>query len=458
MSVTHLLGDVMDRLRDLPDDHFDCVVTSPPYWALRDYGLRFGTLSGDIADFPAPRRAMRRRTHLTRLKCRAAHHGPIRSPNGRSLITLIGLEPTLGDHLDVILRVFAEIHRVLKPHGTCWVNYGDCYASAPNGRSAAATKALSDDDRTFRDKPMSTVGPLDPVYATGRPFPDGVPRRGGGPGAFAGPLYDPDGGSKGGGWRGDNKGNAAGVPTGRVVSGGTLKPKDLCMIPNRVAIALQEWGWFVRSEIVWGKPNAMPGSQTDRPTSAHEKIWMLSKSPRYYYNGDAVRMPSVTKGVQITPQGWDTGPGGHGSFHRKGRQKGESAKGKRDRQRGLDPRHADYPHTMLDDAPRGEGRNLRNYEPPPMQVWEIATRPFTEAHFATFPPELVERALLAGCPPGGRVLDPFGGAGTTGLVADQMQLDATLIELNPDYRDISIRRIERDQGPLLAGPIQEVMI
>ena len=375
-AVTHLLGDVFEQLATLPDDHFDCVVTSPPYWGLRDYGVE-----GQL-----------------------------------------GLEPTLGEHLDVMVRVFAEVHRVLKPEGTLWLNYGDCYASSPNGRSAAVTKALGDDDRTFRDKPFSTVGP----------------------------IYVPD--AEAGDRRGGDckqRSNEGSNHTGRVIAGGYLKPKDLCMVPNRVAIALQEWGWWVRSEIIWAKPNPMPESIKDRPATSHEKIFMLSKSARYFYDAEAVRQNMQPSSVARLAQDVEAQQGSdraNGGAKTNGPMKAVGGGRKSVRSRGLDPRHKDHPHTQLDDYPRGEVRNLRNWEPAPMQVWEIATRPFSEAHFATFPPELVERCLKAGCPPGGRVLDPFGGAGTTGLVADQMQLDATLIELNPAYRDISIRRIKKCRG------------
>lgn len=383
MTVTILVGDVFDRLRDLPDNHFDCVVTSPPYWGLRDYGV-----AGQI-----------------------------------------GLEPTLGEHLDVMVRVFAEVHRVLKPTGTLWLNYGDCYATSPNGRSAADTKAAGNDDRTFRDKPFSTIG-------------------------------------------------------------GKLKAKDLCMIPNRLAIALQEWGWWVRSEIVWAKPNPMPESIKDRPATSHEKIFMLSKSARYFYNAEDVRQgePTSAPPAYKMPDGWDTGPGGHGSHHRNGREKGRpaprrgkqaaiaaaaeavgSSSGRRmagfnerwdakEKMRASEagPRHAGHiNHTGIEDTPRGS-RALRNWEPAPLPAWIIGTAPFSEAHFATFPPELVERCLKAGCPKGGSVLDPFGGAGTTALVADQMQLDATIIELNPSYVHIAARRIEADRGPVqnVLDPLQ----
>lgn len=358
------VGDVFDRLRELPADHFDCVVTSPPYWGLRDYDVE-----GQI-----------------------------------------GLEPTLAIHLDVMVKVFAEVHRVLKPTGTLWLNYGDCYATSPNGRSAADTKVLGNDDRAFRDKPFSTVG-------------------------------------------------------------GKLKPKDLCMIPNRLAIALQEWGWWVRSEIIWGKPNPMPESIKDRPATSHEKIFLLTKSARYFYNADEVRQGAAESSEQRWAQdieqqaGSERGNGGTklmkavgGPRTKKQSAIAESAKkagassGRRmdgfndrwqDAKRASEaaPCHAGHiNHTGIDEVERGS-RSLRNWEPAPMAVWVMGTAPFSEAHFATFPPELVERALAAGCPEGGTVLDPFGGAGTVGLVAARSARHATLIELNPDYVEITRRRI-----------------
>ncbi|EEE37400.1 DNA methylase [Rhodobacteraceae bacterium KLH11] len=370
MPFRVLQGDVLDMLATLPDDHFDCVVTSPPYWGLRDYGVE-----GQI-----------------------------------------GLEPTLAEHLDVMVRVFAEVHRVLNPTGTCWVNYGDCYATAPNGRTAADTKAAGNDDRTFRDKPFSTVGP---ICADGSPSST---------------------------TRGQNGKNAKGQ-TGnskRIMSGGYLKPKDLVMVPNRFAIAMQEWGWWVRSEIIWAKPNPMPESIKDRPATSHEKIFMFTKEGRYDYDAQAVRTGRKSD---------EDANGFRGGSYVGGKPGARTAVGnkKTDKQRGHSRRHAgfnDHWDAMSKEEQQSNGRNLRNYEPAPVQVWEIATRPFKEAHFATFPPELVERCLKAGCPQGGKVLDPFGGAGTTGLVADRLQMDATLIELNPEYADIAIRRIESDQGGL----------
>lgn len=343
MSVQILIGDVFDRLADLAPDSVDCCVTSPPYWGLRDYGV-----AGQI-----------------------------------------GLEPTLAEHIDVMVRVFDAVRRVLKPEGTLWLNYGDCYATKPNGRSAADTKAAGTDDRTFRDKPFSTIG-------------------------------------------------------------GTLKPKDLCMIPNRLAIALQDAGWWVRSEIVWGKPNPMPDSSGRyRPSTAHEKVFLLTKSAKSHYDASAVRMPSLS-GTMPQVAGWAS-DGEHTAIAHSRPER----QGRRPRASTLAPRHLGHiSHTKLDQTPRGEGRLLRNFEPDlsplvPPEVWSIATAPFSEAHFATFPPALVVPCLLAGCPVGGTVLDPFGGAGTTGLVADRMQRSAVLIELNPEYAAIAERRLAADRGGLL---------
>ena len=401
MTTTILLGDVFAKLAELPDNYFDCVVTSPPYWGLRDYGVE-----GQI-----------------------------------------GMEPTMAEHIEVMVRVMAEIHRVLKPEGTVWFNYGDCYASTPNGRSAADTKAAGNDDRTFRDKPFSTIQ-------------------------------------------------------------GTLKPKDLTMMPNRIAIALQDWGWWIRSEIIWGKPNPMPESVIDRPATSHEKIFLLTKSARYFYDAEAVRVkgssntharvskslavkeaahranggkttdgPAMdmlnntsrklapenqnmigqkasreaalsltsSKTKQKMPAGWDTSPGAHGSVHREGRTPANKQRGHKKQHQGFD----DNWDQISKEEQQTNGRNLRNWEPAPPVVWKIATKPFGEAHFATFPPELVERCLTAGCPKGGHVLDPFGGAGTTGLVADRMQINCTLIELNPDYIEIADQRLNGDRGGLL---------
>lgn len=364
MSVSILQGDVREVLATLPADQFDCVVTSPPYWGLRDYGV-----AGQI-----------------------------------------GLEPTLGEHIAVMIEVFRGVRRVMKPDGLLWLNYGDCYATSPNGRSAAATKADGADDNTFRDKPMSTIEPIDKSRVG----------------------------------RSNNLGNIASDGIRRNALGGVLKAKDLCMIPNRLAIALQEDGWWVRSEIIWGKPNPMPDSSGRyRPSSAHEKIFLLARSASHRYLSEAVRIGRKTSADAKAPDGWNTGAGAHGSFHPTGRERGAKA----DKQRGHSRRHQGF-NERLDALSKKEqcenGRLLRNYEPADLAVWPIAPRPFGDAHFATFPPELAERCIRATCRSGEFVLDPFGGAGTTGLVADRMGCNATLIEINPDYVEIARRRIDTD--------------
>ncbi|GLQ09213.1 methyltransferase [Devosia yakushimensis] len=333
------IGDVIARLRDLPDGFFDCVVTSPPYWGVRDY----------------------------------------------EVIGQMGMERTLAEHIEVMVAVFEEIRRVLKPAGTVWLNYGDSFAGTPNGRSAAATRALGNDDRTFRDKPFSTVGtgPLGADFMD-RPFRDVV--------------------------------NA-------------IKAKDLCMVPNILALALRAAGWWVRQENVWGKSNPMPDSAGKyRPSTAHEKIWMLAKSKQYLYDHAAVAMPASGTAHARTAlvPAKDTRPG----------VTPKSAPEK-SLVRAKESFHAST--TKIPDT-----RYLRNFEPAPISAWQFNSVGFTEAHFATFPPELAERCINAGCPANGLVLDPFGGSGTTALVALRMGRRAHLIELKPEYADMARKRLERD--------------
>jgi len=355
-----MVGDVREQLRVMPAQSVDCVVTSPPYWGLRDYGVE-----GQI-----------------------------------------GMEPTLGEHLDVMVDVFREIRRVLKRHGTVWINYGDCYAAAPNGKSAAAYKADGSDDRTFRDKPFSTVGP---IYQPDRDVSRGTIRASDGVQRFV--THREHG--------------------GRIVAGGTLKPKDLCMIPNRLAIALQDDGWWIRSEIIWNKTNPKPESISDRPAAVHEKIWLLSRSESYFFNPEALREP-VT---------------GNAHARRKdGQYKPAKGSATGNRRAG----------TWVETYTAGETRNGRN-------VWTFNIEGTREAHFATFPRELARRCIAAGTPltvcgccgaaagcggicdsfprVPGHVIDPFGGSGTVGLVAEALGYASTLIELNPEYADIAVRRI-----------------
>ena len=352
--MTILQGDVLERLRELPDASFGVVVTSPPYWGLRDYGV-----AGQL-----------------------------------------GVEPTMAEHLTAMVAVFAEVHRVLKPDGVCWVNYGDCYAVSGKGGNPATSA---------HQKQATSEG----SHAAARRIPT------------------------------DN-----------------FKAKDLCMIPNRFAIAMQDWGWWVRAECIWAKPNPMPESVTDRPATAHEKVFMFAKSARYFYDADVVRRGRTSDENAKTFRGgsYVGGTPGHRAV---------TGNTRLDKQRGHGRRHDGFNDrwdAMSKAEQQANGRNLRNYEPAPLDVWRIGTKPFSQAHFATFPPELVERCLKASWRKGDAVLDPFGGSGTTGLVAAAFGADCTLIELNPDYCQIARERLAaglvrveggasgpQDAGPLFAG-------
>jgi DNA modification methylase len=268
----------------------------------------------------------------------------------------IGLEPTPDEFVAAMVEVFREVKRVLRDDGTLWLNLGDSYASYRDG------KATPD---TARGESTGTLVP---------------------------------------------KGSA----TNRKAStfaGTSIKHKDLIGIPWRVAFALQADGWYLRQDIIWHKPNPMPESVTDRCTKAHEYIFLLSKSPKYYFDSEAVKEPSVNpnSGRSWKERKEDGAPNRHG--------KDGAAK------------HKDR------DFATGETRNRRS-------VWTVNTKPFKGAHFATYPPELIEPCILAGCPEAGTVLDPFLGSGTTALVAIRNNRNAIGCELNADYAMIAYERLE----------------
>jgi DNA modification methylase len=288
----------------------------------------------------------------------------------------IGLETTPDAFVAQLVSVFREVRRVLKDTGTVWLNLGDSYAGGGRGGNPA--------DSPFR-KQATNAGSLVP------PSP---------------------------------------IPAG-------LKAKDLIGIPWRVAFALQADGWWLRQDIIWAKPNPMPESVTDRCTKAHEYIFMLTKSAKYFYDADAIAEDAIYADGQTWDERKAAGePSRHGLS-------GAAAHGARNfatKQRGHGRRHAGF-NERWDAMSRKEQcsgkRNKRS-------VWTVATKPFSQAHFATFPPDLIEPCILAGCPKDGIVLDPFGGAGTTGLVADRLGRNAILIELNPDYAAMAIERINGD--------------
>lgn len=220
--------------------------------------------------------------------------------------------------------------------------------------------------------------------------------------------------------------------------GNGVKTKDLIGIPWMLAFALRADGWYLRQDIIWSKPNPMPESVKDRCTKAHEYIFMLSKSKNYYYDSEAIKEDALYVGT----------PGQDAS----GYKDAKKFNGKHsDKQRGHTRRHAGFNERWDNMSKEEQCSGKRNKR----SVWEVATRPFAEAHFATFPPDLIEPCILAGCPVGGIVLDPFMGAGTTALVSDRLQRSSWGIELNSGYLEISRKRIADEQGMFNALKVED---
>jgi DNA modification methylase len=224
------------------------------------------------------------------------------------------------------------------------------------------------------------------------------------------------------------------VHTGRKLDTG-CKQKDLIGIPWMLAFALRADGWYLRQDIIWSKPNPMPESVRDRCTKAHEYLFLLSKGPRYHFDAAAIAEAVAPSSIARWSQDIDNQAGS------------ERVPGKTNGAMKAVGRKNVAPGKIIAAEPTkgestfgfGETRNKRS-------VWEVTTQPFSEAHFATYPPALIEPCILAGCPAGGTVLDPFGGAGTTGLVADRLGRNAVLIELNPEYAEIARKRLSSDGG------------
>ncbi|WP_100466686.1 DNA-methyltransferase [Mycobacteroides abscessus] len=296
-SVTLHHGDALEVARTLSDESVNCIVTSPPYFGLRDYG------------------------------------SPMQW----------GLESSPSLYVARMRRLFSELHRVLADDGTLWLNLGDSYASDPgNGRGAGSTLAGRKHD--VSGSPMPTSNTCKPGVA--------VPR------------------------------------------------KNLLGIPWRVAFALQDDGWILRNAIVWSKPNAMPESVTDRLSKRYENVFLFSKSSRYWFDLDAVR---VEYSGDRTPS----------------RTARTGATNKRNS--------------------IATAWNAKAGSRNPGDVWVIPTQPFPEAHFAVMPLALAQHCVMAGCKPGGTVLDPFSGSATTGLAAQRLGRKYIGIDLNREYLDLSLR-------------------
>jgi DNA modification methylase len=303
-----LVGNALEKLREIPDGSVDCCVTSPPYWGLRAYG----TVPQTWQD---------------------------------GWVGELGAEPTPDEFVSHLVDIFREVRRVLKNEGTLWLNMGDSYAG--RGGMQGIPEGHRSISMNHREKYQMEEDPKRNAGAFG------------------------------------------------------LKKKDLVGIPWKAAFALQADGWFLRSDIIWSKPNPMPESVTDRPTRAHEYVFLLSKEPKYFYDANAIAEPAVT--VK-----WP----GVGPKHGEARNRGEEYSPMKDRQT----------------------RNCRS-------VWSITTKSFRGPHHAVFPEELPERCIKAGCPKDGIVLDPFFGSGTTGVVAKRLGRNYIGIELNPENALVAGKRI-----------------
>jgi DNA modification methylase len=378
VTVQILTGDCREVLKTMPDESVHCVVTSPPYFGLRDYGTAKWE-GGDAGCDHSPEKRGGRFAAPVSDKQRSntgSGSASVRDcPCGATRIdSQLGLEPTPDEFVAAMVAVFREVRRVLRGDGTLWLNLGDSYAA---NRSYQVT------DNKHKD-----VG---------------------------------------------NNG-AMSVPSG-------LKPKDLVGIPWRVAFALQADGWWLRQDIIWAKPNPMPESIRDRCTKSHEYLFLLSKSAKYYYDADAIAEAATFPDGPNAPDKIAS-PYGQG-FTRTAKAGNKSRTSGAARGVPGAPTDGGTNGAVASGVPwEGSTRNKRS-------VWTVTTQPFGEAHFATFPPALIEPCILAGCPVDGTVLDPFGGAGTTGLVADRHHRNAILIELNPEYSAMAEKRI-RGESPLFA--------
>ena len=334
MKYNLICGDSLEQLRRLPDCSVNMCVTSPPYYGLRDYGT--GIWIGGDPNCPHKRLNKHTNVHTGHAqdglrgsvgdaiyKTVCPDCGAIREDNQ------IGLEETPEEYVNKLVEIFREVRRVLTDDGALWINIGDSYAGGA-GRWGGVDN--------ITDKQVSNNGSLSEITTTRK-------------------------------WKHD-----------------TIKTKDLMGIPWMLAFALRADGWYLRQDIIWHKPNPMPESVKDRCTKSHEYIFLLTKSPKYYFDYEAIQEPSV---------------GNIG---------------------GVDKQC---------------NRNKRD-------VWTVTPSHYKEAHFATYPQELILPCILATSRIGDTVLDPFSGSGTSGVVSILSDRNYIGIELNPEYNDMAKKRIEKE--------------
>ncbi|HWK19794.1 MAG TPA: site-specific DNA-methyltransferase [Microbacteriaceae bacterium] len=317
--------------RELDPGSVQTIVTSPPYFGLRDYGV-----------------------------------------DGQ-----LGAEQSVQEYVDRMVALFRSLRDVLADDGTLWLNLGDSYSGAgPSGASydSATTRRRAEGDGMdgkFRVSKRLAERDLD--YSRKKPVP------------------------------------TSGIPA-----------KNLIGVPWRVAFALQDDGWILRSDIIWAKPNPMPESVADRPTKAHEYLFLMSKSPRYYYDAEAIKEPAITG---FNGSEFHTGKTGEHQLERASKQ----------------PRFGGNKYGLGNDTPKSGNEYAPNGRANKRTVWSVPTVPFSEAHFAVYPPELIRPCILAGSRRGDTVLDPFSGSGTTGMVATQEGRRYIGVDLNREYLELSLR-------------------
>ena len=387
MSVKIIHGDCREVLKTLPSESVHTIVTSPPYWGLRDYGVE-----GQL-----------------------------------------GIESTPAEYVEKMVAVFREVRRVLRDDGTLWLNLGDSYAGSGRGGhvgngSSTLQGSIDSEQECRRAREVQ-----------GSQLPPGLHTVAAAAGVIGRAWVPP--------------------PAG-------LKQKDLVGIPWMVAFALRADGWYLRQDIIWSKPNPMPESVRDRCTKAHEYLFLLAKSERYYFDQDAILEPAspntharLAQNGLAEQRGSDRVPGKTNGPMKAVARKDQVAHNGRAIQKGFAShmnhggtgtrKLADVGSGTKNNASFDEAMAVMPIERNKRSVWTVTTQPFKEAHFATFPPALIEPCVLAGCPAGGTILDPFFGAGTTGLVADRLGRDCIGIELNPEYVEMARKRIAGD-APLFA--------
>lgn len=320
---TIINGNSLEVLKSLPDNSIDCCVTSPPYYALRDYGC-----------------------------------------DGQ-----IGLEETPEKYIESLCDVFSEVRRVLTPKGTLWLNIGDSYNGNKVGNTEVVKNKKVSESNDFHKK-----------------------------------LW------------------------------GGAKPKDLIGIPWMLAFALRSQSWYLRQDIIWHKPNPMPESVTDRCTKSHEYIFLMSKSQKYYFDYEAIQEEATSSDK----------PRVFGANNQKGTLRNDIGRVYKPRTKNCqyDGQRPNSMHLKREAGMSDEVYPVRNKR----DVWQVNTKPCKEAHFATYPFELIKPCILAGCPENGIVLDPFMGSGTTAIVARSLNRNYLGVELNPEYIKIAHKRLDKHLG------------